>query len=246
MSFDFHLLTLFPRLLDSAFAPEAGLLGKAAASGVIRVLPHDLREFGTGSYNRLDDDPYGGGAGLLMRVDVWAAAISAVRTRAQDAHVVMLSPDGAPCTQAHVRRLAHKSPLVLCCPRYEGIDERVHALCDETLSVGDFILSGGDYAALALIDAVARLQPGMLGNAASLDDESFAHPGRLEHAQYTRPQEFNGAAVPPILLSGDHAKIARWRLGSQIARTLERRGDLLQRFPLTREEEEALAFYLRP
>jgi tRNA (guanine37-N1)-methyltransferase len=240
---EFHLLTLFPELLSSALAPTAGLLGKAQASGVIRVQAHDLRTFGIGSYNRLDDDPYGGGAGLLMRADAWSPAIASVREKVPGVHVVLLGPDGPPLSQSRVRALAAHSAIALLCPRYEGVDERVRALVDEELSLGDFVLSGGEYAALCVIDAVTRLLPGALGNSVSTDDESFAHPGRLEYAQYTRPPEVGGARVPAVLLSGNHQDIARWRLGSQVARTIERRPDLLARWPLSREELGALEFY---
>ena len=240
---EFHLLTLFPDLLSSAFAPTAGLLGKAHASGVIRVEAHDLRAFGIGRYNRLDDDPYGGGAGLVMRADAWAPAIASVRTKVAGVHVVLLGPDGPPLTQSRVRALAGHDKIALLCPRYEGVDERVRALVDEEISIGDFVLSGGEYAALCVIDAVMRLLPGALGNHASTADESFSHPGRLEYSQYTRPLEVGGAKVPAVLMSGNHQNIARWRLGSQVARTLERRGDLLVRWPLTREEHAAIEFF---
>ncbi len=237
---NFHLLTLFPDLLASAFGETAGLLGKAASSGLIRVLPYDLRAHGIGTYNSLDDEPYGGGGGMLMRVEPWAAAIKAVRAREPDVHVVMLSPAAPPLTQAKVRALSERKAIALCCPRYEGVDERVHALVDERISVGDFILSGGEYAALCVIDAVARLLPGFMGNASSPADESYTHPGRLEHAQYTRPPSFEGMDVPKVLMSGNHKDIARFKRASQLARTVDLRPDLLQRFPLLREELQIL------
>jgi len=242
---DFHLLTLFPDMISSAFEPTAGLLGKAAANGVLKVHPRDLRAYGIGNYNRLDDDPYGGGGGMLMRVDAWAAAIADVRKDVPGVYVVMLTPDTVPLTQARVRRLAEYTAIAICCPRYEGIDDRVHAYVDEEVSIGDFILSGGEYAALCLIDAVSRLQPSFMGNDASPREESYTHPGRVEHAQFTRPVEFEGRSVPPVLLSGNHRDIAAVRLGSQVARTIERRPDLLQRFPLIREETDALTHYVK-
>lgn len=236
----FHVLTLFPDLLASPLSETAGLLGKAVKNGVVAVTMHDLRAYGIGNYNSLDGEPYGGGGGMLMRVEPWANAIRDVRKAVADVHVVMLSPAAPPLTQARVRRLAEKKAIALCCPRYEGVDERVMAYTDELVSLGDFVLSGGEYAALCIIDAVARLQPGFMGNQTSHEDESYSHPGRIEHAQYTRPPSFEGKDVPAVLISGDHAKIAAFKRASQLARTVERRPDLLQRFPLLREEVEIL------
>ncbi|MCC6807890.1 MAG: tRNA (guanosine(37)-N1)-methyltransferase TrmD [Deltaproteobacteria bacterium] len=232
----FRVLTLFPDLLSSAFHETAGLLGKAVKNSVISVTPHDLRAYGIGQYNSLDDEPYGGGGGMLMRVEPWSRAIADVRAAVANVHVVMLSPAAQPLTQARVRRLAERDAIALCCPRYEGVDERVLAYCDEVLSLGDFVLSGGEYAALCVIDAVARLRPGFMGKAEAPVDESYAHPGRIEHAQYTRPPSFEGRDVPKVLMSGNHKDIAAFRRASQLARTVERRPDLLQRFPLLREE----------
>jgi tRNA (guanine37-N1)-methyltransferase len=232
----FHLLTLFPDLLSSAFSETAGLLGKAVKNGIVSVTAHDLRAYGMGPYNSLDDEPYGGGGGMLMRVEPWAQAIGDVRKRVPGVHVVMLSPAAPPLSQAKVRALSERTSIALCCPRYEGVDERVHDYADELLSIGDFVLSGGEYAALCVIDAVSRLLPGFMGNKESPTDESYSHPGRLEHAQYTRPASFEGKDVPKVLLSGNHAQIDAFRRRSQLARTVERRPDLLQRFPLLREE----------
>jgi tRNA (guanine37-N1)-methyltransferase len=236
----FHLLTLFPDLLGSAFSEHAGLLGKAVASKLLSIENHDLRAYGMGSYNRLDDDPYGGGGGMVMRVEPWVQAIRAVRTADPTVHVVLLTPDTQPLTQATVRQLAEHESIALCCPRYEGVDERVRAYVDQEISLGDFVLSGGEYAALCVVDAVSRLLPGFMGNAKSPVEESYSHPGRVEHAQYTRPPEFEGREVPSVLMSGHHKELAEFRLASQVARTVERRPDLLQRFPLMREETEAL------
>lgn len=241
----FHVLTLFPELLRSPLEETAGLLGKAVKNGIISVTQHDLRAYGMGSYNSLDAEPYGGGGGMLMRVEPWAQAIRDVRAKVANVHVVMLSPAAQPLTQARVRRLAERDAIALCCPRYEGVDERVHEYVDELVSIGDFVLSGGEYAALCLIDAVARLRPGFMGNTESPSDESYTHPGRLEHAQYTRPPSFEGKDVPAVLMGGNHKEIARFRRTSQIARTVERRADLLQRFPLLREELELLEFTQR-
>lgn len=236
----FELLTLFPDALASALAPTAGLLGKAVASGKVVVRTRDLRKYGLGSYNSLDDDPYGGGAGMLMRVEPWAEAIAEVRRDVPGVHVVLLTPDTVPLCQAAVRRLAERPAIALCCPRYEGVDERVRSLVDAEVSIGDFVLSGGEYAALVLIDAVARLVPGVLGNDTSTSAESYSHPGRLEYAQYTRPPDFRGLKVPAVLMGGNHEKIRRYRLRSEVSRTVERRPDLLVRFPLSREELAAL------
>jgi tRNA (guanine37-N1)-methyltransferase len=219
------VVTLFPELFEAPL--RTSLLGRAVSRGLMKVSVHDLRDHGLGRHRSVDDEPYGGGAGMVMRPEPIFAAVEALD--APDAHVVLLTARGPRLDQSTVARLAARPHLVLICGRYEGVDERVaEHLADEELSVGDFVLAGGELAALVVIEAVSRLLPGVLGNAGSLATESHAG-ARLEHPQYTRPAEFRGWHVPDILLSGDHGAIERWRAGESARVTRERRPDLLDR-----------------
>ncbi len=220
-----EVLTLFPRMIAAPI--EESILGKAREKGLLRVEVTDIREFAAGKHRVTDDVPYGGGAGMVMKPEPLVGAIEAARARLAGAHVVLLSPQGRPFTQRKAQELLAREKLVLVCGRYEGVDERVLEWIDEEISLGDFVLTGGEFAALAVIDAVARLVPGVLGNAESAVRESFS-AGLLEGPQYTRPPEFRGRKVPEVLLSGDHAKIAQWRREQAEERTRERRPDLLK------------------
>jgi tRNA (guanine37-N1)-methyltransferase len=216
------VLTLFPE----AFPGVLGLsiLGRGRAEGLWRLETLDIRQFSDNRYGSVDDTPAGGGAGLVMRADIMAAALDAVDR--QDRPLIYLSPRGAPLTQARVRDLARGPGLVAVCGRFEGLDERVIAGRGlEEISLGDFVLAGGEVAAQALIEACVRLIPGVAGNAGSLAEESF-ESGLLEYPQYTRPRVFEGEAIPEVLLSGDHAKVARWRAEQAEALTRARRPDL--------------------
>jgi tRNA (guanine37-N1)-methyltransferase len=219
-----EVLTLFPRMVQVPL--EESILGKAQQAGLLRVTVTDIRGFAEGKHRVTDDVPYGGGAGMVMKPEPLVAAIEAARKRSPQARVVLLSPQGRKFTQAIAQRYAD-AELILVCGRYEGVDERVLGWIDEELSLGDFVLTGGEVAALAVIEAAARLRPGVLGNADSAKHESFGHAGLLEGPQYTRPPDFRGLKVPEILLSGDHAKIAQWRHEQALSRTRERRPDLL-------------------
>ncbi|MFO8149409.1 MAG: tRNA (guanosine(37)-N1)-methyltransferase TrmD [Trueperaceae bacterium] len=235
----FTVYTLFPQLIE-AWRGEA-LIGRAARHGLIELEARDLRRFAGNRTGRVDDAPYGGGAGMVIRVDVAAAAIA--EARAGDPtpdEVVLLSPAGAPLTQRTVEALARQRHLVLLCGRYEGFDARTEALVDREVSLGDFVLMGGELAALCLVEAVARLLPGVLGDADSHAQDSFT-TGLLDHPEYTRPPEFEGSPVPEVLRSGHHAEVARWRRREALRRTLERRPDLLQGAPLDDEDRAWLA-----
>jgi tRNA (guanine37-N1)-methyltransferase len=224
---EFHVITLFPEMFEAPF--RHGMGGRAIEQGLIVVKAHALRPYGLGSYRQVDDTPYGGGSGMVMRPEPIAAAIDAVAAERAGLWRVLLTPQGEPLDQARVRELAARRPgLILVAGRYEGVDERVRALVDQEISVGDYVLSGGEIAAMALIEAVARLVPGVLGNPQSLDEESFG-AGLLEYPQYTRPEEFRGMRVPEVLLSGDHGKIRAWRRAEALKRTAARRPDLLAR-----------------
>ena len=218
-----EVLTLFPRMIAAPL--EESLLGKAREKGLVRVQVTDIREFAPGKHRVTDDVPYGGGAGMVMKPEPLVAAIEAARERLPGAHVVLMSPQGRRFDHSLAQELVKREKLVFVCGRYEGVDERVISFVDEEISLGDFVLSGGEFAALAVIDAIARLVPGVMGNAESVQIESFSE-GLLEGPHYTRPPEFRGLKVPEILLSGDHAKIAQWRKEQALARTRERRPDL--------------------
>jgi tRNA (guanine37-N1)-methyltransferase len=220
-----EILTLFPRMVATPL--EESILGKARAKGLLRVQVTDIRDFAEGKHRVTDDVPYGGGAGMVMKPEPLVAAIEAAKQREPRARVVLMSPQGRRFDQEKALELSRLPALVLVCGRYEGVDERVLRWVDEELSLGDFVLTGGELAALAVVDAVARLLPGVLGNELSAQSESFAGEGLLEGPQYTRPPEFRGLRVPEVLLSGDHAKIAGWRREQAMARTRERRPDLL-------------------
>lgn len=229
---EIEILTLFPEYFRTPLAES--LLGKAIASGVIDMTVTDLRTFAEGRHRKVDDEPYGGGAGMVMMAAVLAAAIEGRREPAgrPRAWTVLLTPEGVPLTQRAVEVLAARDRILLVCGRYEGIDERARllGLFDEEISLGDFVLPGGESAALAVTEAVSRLVPGVVGSAESLEEESFARE-RLDYPHYTRPREFRGLSVPDPLVSGDHARIRRWRRARALERTRERRPDLLEKRP---------------
>ena len=238
----FEILTLFPGMLEAPLAES--VLGKGREAGHLDFRLRDIRDYAEGRHRVCDDAPYGGGAGMVMKPGPVVAAIEAARAEADPGatvRVVLLTPTARVFRQADARELAAKvDHLVLVCGRYEGIDERVRAHVDAGLSLGDFVLSGGEPAALAIVDAVARLVPGVLGNAASTASESFEE-GLLEYPQFTRPQAFRGEPVPPVLLSGDHARIARWRRDQALVRTRRWRPDLLAQVSLDDADRARLA-----
>jgi tRNA (guanine37-N1)-methyltransferase len=228
----FDVVTIFPGFFDSPL--NTGLLYKAREVGLITVTCHDLRAWTHDRHRTVDDAPFGGGPGMVMRPEPWFEALDELAPPGGDAHTVLLAPDGARFDQRAAARLASHPRLVLCCGRYEGVDERVRTRVDEVISLGDFVLAGGETAALAMIETVARLVPGVLGNAASAADESFATVpdgggglGLLEYPQYTRPASYRGLDVPEVLRSGDHGAVARWRRAQAVERTRRLRPDLL-------------------
>jgi tRNA (guanine37-N1)-methyltransferase len=222
------VLTIFPEMFPGPLG--LSLAGKALDDGKWALAAIDIRDFAIDKHRSVDDTPAGGGAGMVMRADIAAAAIDAGRAHMPaDAPAIYLSPRGTLLTQSRVRELAHGSGVILLCGRFEGVDERVlEARNIEEVSVGDYVLSGGELAAQALIDACVRLLPGVAGNDVSLTEESFAS-GLLEYPQYTRPRDWEGRTIPEVLLSGDHEKIARWRREQAEKITKERRPDLWQR-----------------
>ena len=222
----FDIITIFPEFFEVL---DISLLGKARANGVVEYSIHDLRDFTTDKHRTVDDTPYGGGAGMVMKPEPWGEAIDAVAH--DDSVLVVPSPAGEPFTQAMAREFATAPQVIFACGRYEGIDQRVFdhfstRMRVRAVSLGDYVLNGGEVAALAIIEAVARLVPGVVGNPESLVEESH-EDGLLEYPSYTKPQEWRGLEVPPILLSGNHAAIADWRHDQQLRRTREVRPDLL-------------------
>jgi len=227
-----EILTLFPRMCEGYLAES--ILGKAREGGLLEARVTDVREYAEGRHRVTDDAPYGGGAGMVMKPEPLTAAIEAARARLPGAIAVLTSPRGARLDQALARRLSDHGRLILVCGRYEGVDERVMQAIDMEVSVGDFVLTGGELAALCVVDAAARLVPGVLGNDASAGAESFAGgEGLLEHPHYTRPPEFRGMRVPEVLLSGDHRRIERWRRRESLRATRGRRPDLFARLLLS-------------
>jgi tRNA (guanine37-N1)-methyltransferase len=220
-----EIVTLFPEMFTSFLA--AGVLGRGIERGLLAIHFTNPRDFTTDRHRTVDDAPYGGGVGMVMRPEPVVLAVEHAVAARGPAHRVLLGPAGTPLRHARVRELAALDRLLLVCGRYEGIDDRVRQLCiDEEISIGDFVLSGGEAAAMCVIDAVARFVPGVLGEPASTEEESFA-AGLLEAPHYTRPAEFRGLAVPEVLLSGHHENIRRWRAEESRARTARVRPDLL-------------------
>ena len=221
---EFHVITLFPEMFT---ALQSGLIGRAQTSGVITVRAHNLREHGLGPYRQVDDTPYGGGSGMVMRPEPIGAAIDTVMAQNPALLRILMSPQGEMLNQAIVRELAQNAAgLLLIAGRYEGIDDRVLSLVDREISIGDYILGGGELPAMVVIEAVARQLPGVIGNPESLAEESFGPSCLLEYPQFTRPEEFRGMHVPPVLLSGDHSRIRAWRHAEARKRTLLRRPHL--------------------
>jgi tRNA (guanine37-N1)-methyltransferase len=228
------VVTIFPELFDLPL--RTSIIGRAAEQGIVSFAIHDLREHGLGKHRSVDDYPYGGGAGMVMRPEPLFAALEPLR--GAGAHVILLDPVGERLTDALARELATLPHLALVSGRYEGIDERVRTLVDREISIGDYVLTGGELPALVLIDAVVRLLPGAIQEA-SHESDSFA-TGLLEHPQYTRPEEFRGLRVPDVLLSGHHGEVDRWRRREALRRTLERRPDLLESASLTDADRSIL------
>ena len=234
----FDIVTIFPRMIEAGIAE--GVVGRGVERGLLDVKIHDLREFTTDRHRSVDDVPYGGGPGMVMKPEPLLRAVDHIRaTRGAADTVVLLTPQGKPLTQSEVERIGRLGHVVLLCGRYEGMDERVRELvATEELSIGDYVLSGGELAALVVVDAVSRLVPGVVGDEQSVAEDSFSR-GLLDHPHYTRPADVAGKRVPDVLLSGHHADVRRWRRKAALARTLERRPELLASAALD-EDDRAL------
>ena len=236
------LVSLFPQMFDAV--SEHGVTGRAVKQGVVEFSYCNPRDYTQDKHRTVDDRPYGGGPGMLMKIDPLRQAIAAAREVAGDAKVIYLSPQGQSFSHDKAVELAGEKALILVAGRYEGVDERlIEAEVDEEISIGDYVLSGGELAAMVVIDALCRQLPGVLGHAQSAEEDSYAD-GLLDCPHYTRPEDYQGRMVPDVLLSGDHDKIRRWRLKQALGRTYERRPDLLEARVATPEEETLLAEYL--
>lgn len=236
----FDVLTLLPEFFKGPLAE--GVIGRAISSGALEFNAHNIRDFTSDRHRTVDDSPYGGGPGMVMKPEPIARALRSVAESESSGggssakpFVILTTPQGLPLTQERARFLSTKQRLVIICGRYEGVDERVRALADIELSIGDYVLTGGELAALVIIDSVGRLCAGVLGSDSSAKDDSFTG-GLLEYPQYTRPEDFEGMKVPEVLTSGDHAEIERWRRRESLRRTFERRPELLREAELTDEE----------
>jgi len=234
----FDILTLFPKMFSSPF--QESILGKAVEKGLIQIRTINIRDFTLDKHQVVDDTPYGGGQGMVMKGEPIARAIEWVKSKNPSVWTIFLTPQGKPFNQKMAQELSCRSHLILLCGRYEGIDERVRKLfADEEISIGDYVLTGGELAAMVLMDAVSRLLPGVLGSDRSAEEDSFFQ-SLLEYPQYTRPPNFRGMDVPEVLLSGNHAAISRWRRGEALRRTWMRRPDLLEKARLSNEDRELL------
>ncbi len=232
------ILTLFPSMFDGPFSES--IIKRAVEKGLLETRFHNIRDFAVDKHRTTDDYPYGGGAGMVMKVEPLAACIDAVKAACPNAKVILTTPRGRPFDQHVARELSEEDALVIVCGRYEGVDERIRELfVDYEISIGDFVLTGGELAAMVIVDAVTRLIPGVLGGEDSAALDSFSD-GLLEYPQYTRPPEFRGLSVPDVLLSGNHAEISRWRRRQSLKKTLEMRPDLLASVQLKESDKTYL------
>ena len=235
----FDIVTIFPRMVEAGLAE--GVISRGVDRGLLDIKVHDLRDYTADRHRSVDDVPYGGGPGMVMKPEPLARAVEDIRARRGDPDtVVLLSPQGRRFTQAEAARMSALRHVVLLCGRYEGMDERIRTLvATEELSIGDYVLSGGELPALVIVDAISRLVPGVVGDTRSVEQDSFSR-GLLDYPHYTRPSEFSGAKVPEVLMSGHHEQVRRWRKKTAIQRTLERRPELLDTAAMDDEERALL------
>ena len=235
----FDIVTIFPRMVEAGLAE--GVISRGVERGLLDIKVHDLREYTIDRHRSVDDVPYGGGPGMVMKPEPLARAVEDIRARRGDPDtVVLLSPQGRRFTQGEAARMSALRHVALLCGRYEGMDERIRTLvATEELSIGDYVLSGGELPALVIVDAISRLVPGVVGDTRSVEEDSFSR-GLLDYPHYTRPSEFSGAKVPEVLMSGHHEQVRRWRKKTAIRRTLERRPELLDTAAMDDEERALL------
>jgi tRNA (guanine37-N1)-methyltransferase len=230
------IFTLFPDMFGGPFSDS--LMARAQEKGLAKINIHDLREFGEGERRTIDDRPYGGGVGMIMKVEPIERAINSVKTK--DSHVILLTPQGRRFNQKIAGELAERKHLVFICGRYEGFDQRIHDhLVDEEISIGDYVMMGGELPAMVIVETTVRLLPGVIAKKEATEKESFAtDSNELEHPQYTRPENYKGHLVPKVLLSGDHKKIEAWKKSESLAKTIKNRPDLISQDFDTQSEEE--------
>jgi tRNA (guanine37-N1)-methyltransferase len=234
----FDVLSIFPGMFAGPLGDS--IMKRAQDEGLLQIRYHDLRDYTLDKHKRVDDSPFGGGAGMIMNVEPIVRAIEEVKKDRPKAHTILLSPGGSKFDQAKAQTLSELEEIILVCGRYEGVDERVHQnYVDEELSIGDYVLSGGEVPAMVIIEAVSRLLPGVLGHEEALTEESFNSP-MLEYPQYTRPREFRGISVPEILLSGHHENIRAWQREEALKKTARQRPDLLDKLDLTEQDRIVL------
>ena len=234
----FDVLTIFPEIIDAYLS--VSIMKRAIQKGLIEVHVHNIRDYTTDRHRQVDDYPYGGGAGMVFKVEPIYRAVESIEEDGIKRHKLLTSPGGRVFSQSVAREYAERHHAILIiCGRYEGVDERVKTIVDEEVSIGDYVLTGGELASLVIIDAVSRLVPGVLGDEASKEEESFSY-GLLEYPQYTRPREFRGMQVPEVLLSGNHREIRRWRRKEALRRTLKFRPDLLDKIELSDEDRRLI------
>ncbi len=235
----FDILTLFPAMFEGPLTES--IIRRALERGLLEIRLHQIRDFATDRHKVVDDAPYGGGDGMVMKVEPIAACIEAVKVERPNARVILTTPRGRLFDDAAARELAQEDEVIVICGRYEGVDERVRELfVDDEFSIGDVVLTGGELAAMVMVDATARFIPGVLGSPGSAEMDTFSN-GLLEYPHYTRPADFCGSAVPPVLLSGNHAEVARWRRRKALEKTLRTRPDLLERAVLNSNDRQCLA-----
>jgi len=236
-SYKFNIVTIFPEMFSSPF--KESIIKRAVERGIVKINIYDLRNFTHDRHKVTDDYPYGGGAGMMMKPEPLAEAIEEIN-RESKSRVILMTPQGDRLTQSRVKKMSQENRLTILCGRYEGIDERIRAhFVDDEISIGDYILTGGEIPAMVLVDAIVRLIPGVLGDEASTEEDSFSY-GLLEYPQYTRPENFRGFKVPDVLLSGNHEKIRRWRRKESLKRTYNRRPDLLEKAELSDDDKKIL------
>ena len=226
-------LSVFPEMFDTVMSTS--ILGRAKASGLFQFHAYNLRDWTHDRHRTVDDEPYGGGQGMLMKVEPLATAIEDIASTGPRPHVIFFTPCGTPFNQQVAERLSHEERILMVCGRYEGMDERAYEYADERLSIGDYVLTGGELPAMVMMDSISRMVPGVLNNQESGETESFAG-NLLEYPQYSRPEEWHGKKVPEVLMSGHHANIEKWRREQSIYRTAKRRPDLLKKADLTNKE----------
>lgn len=234
----FDILSIFPGMFEGPFGDS--ILKRAQENNLVEIRCHDLREYTLDKHRRVDDYPFGGGSGMIMSVEPISRAIEEIKKDRPSARTILLSPAGARFDQKKAEELAQMEELILVCGRYEGVDERVNQICaDEEISIGDYVLSGGEIPAMVVVESVARLIPGVLGDENALDEESF-NTDLLEYPQYTRPRDFNGHKVPEVLVSGDHKKIRAWQHERALEKTARQRPDLLAKLELSEQDKVVL------